>query len=249
MLLDYQWVEAKFKDRPNRFIAYFETAEGEVKAHVPNTGRLRELLVPGAKVLLSYHNQPTRKTQYELRLVHNGATWISIDSQLPNRVVEEGFKTGIIDDFGPSENYKREYTYGNSRFDFCLFSNPNILVEVKGVTLVKEQWGYFPDAPTERGVRHVEELTDALREGWRCGVIFLVQHPHAKGFTPNGKMDPAFANAVKRAVEAGVEVVAWRCSVTPEAVELQERIPVVLWEAENENTLLDTARKSRKRRI
>lgn len=249
MKFTYDWVPAFFIDRANRFIATFGTAEGTVTAHVPNTGRLRELLVPGAEVLLSRHDEAHRKTGFELRLVKNKNIWVSIDSQLPNRVVEEGLKLGIIDDFGPVLEYKREVSFGNSRFDFRIHSGSNWLVEVKGVTLVEKDWSYFPDAPTERGTRHVKELAAAALQGLSAGVVFLVQHPEAKGFTPNGKMDPAFARAVNDAAEAGVRMVAWKCAVTPESIDLTERIPIVLWEDNHENLVRSPSRKGSKRRV
>lgn len=225
------------------------TPEGEVKAHVPNTGRLRELLLPGTEVLLSQHFEGHRKTQYELRLIKAGASWVSIDSQLPNRVVEEGLQAGIIDDFGPFSSFRREVTFGNSRFDFRLYGERDCLVEVKGVTLLQEGWSYFPDAPTERGARHLRELVEAVRSGLAAGVVFLVQHPEAKGFTPNGTMDPDFARAVNAAVAAGVTVVAWKCAVSQVGIELVERIPIRLWEEEDENLIPSPTRKGRQGRI
>lgn len=249
MDFSYAWVPGLFISRPNRFIAYFSTADGDVRAHVPNTGRLRELLVPGAEVLLSRHSETHRKTEFELRLVKKDAIWVSIDSQLPNRVVEEGLSSGVIDDFGAVSVYRREVTFGNSRFDFCLYGERDCWIEVKGVTLVEDGWSYFPDAPTERGTRHVRELTEAAEQGISTAVIFLVQHPLAAGFTPNGKMDPAFARAVNAAAAAGVQLVAWKCSVTPDRVELTHRIPVVLWEETHENPLHSPPRKSSKRRL
>lgn len=249
MDFSYAWLPGLFISRPNRFIAYFMTAEGEVRAHVPNTGRLRELLVPGAEVLLSRHSEAHRKTGFELRLIKNDQIWVSIDSQLPNRVVEEGFQSGIIDDFGAVSDYRREVTFGNSRFDFCLYGDVDCWVEVKGVTLVEDGWSYFPDAPTERGTRHLTELTEAARQGISAGVVFLVQHPAAKGFTPNGKMDPAFARAVNAASAAGVRLVAWKCAVSPAGVALTHRIPITLWEETNENPLHPQTRKSGKTRL
>lgn len=230
MKFDYQWVAGRFISRPNRFIAHIMTADGPVVAHVPNTGRLRELLPPDAEVLLSRHDDPRRKTQYELRLIKAGTFWVSIDSQLPNRVVEAGLRSGRIDDFGPGADCRREVTFGNSRFDFCLPGDPGCLIEVKGVTLVENGWSYFPDAPTERGTRHLQELTVARQQGISAGVLFLVQHPQAVGFTPNGRMDPTFARAVNAAADAGVVLVAWKCSVSPEGIELTGRIPIRLWE-------------------
>lgn len=249
MKFTYEWVPAFFIDRSNRFIATFGTEEGTVTAHVPNTGRLRELLVPGAEVLLSRHREVHRKTGFELRLVRTEECWVSIDSQLPNRVVEEGLQTGVIDDFGSKPDYRREMGFGNSRFDFRLYGEKDCFVEVKGVTLVKEGWSYFPDAPTERGARHLKELAEAVSQGFDAGVVFLVQHPLAQGFTPNGEMDPVFAQAVREAALAGVRMVAWKCAVTPEGIELVHRVPIVLWEDSHENNLHPSPREGRKRRV
>ncbi len=249
MNFTYDWVPGTFISRPNRFIAYFSTAEGDVKAHVPNTGRLRELLVPGAQVLLSRHMEAHRKTGFELRLVKTDSSWVSIDSQLPNRVVEEGLRSGVIDDFGPMTGYRREVTFGNSRFDFCLYGEQDFWVEVKGVTLLEDGWSYFPDAPTERGTRHLLELTEAAEKGLCAGVVFLIQHPQALGFTPNGRMDPAFARAVNAAASAGVKLVAWKCAVSPEKIELTERIPITLWEETDENPVHPSSRKGSKGRV
>lgn len=226
----YEWVQATFISRPNRFIAWFRAGDADLKAHVPNTGRLRELLVPGAQVLLSRHNEPHRKTAFELRLVRSGEAWVSIDSQLPNRIVEEGLRLGIIDDFGAVKAWRREVPHGKSRFDFSLETDRQWLIEVKGVTLLESGWCFFPDAPTERGGRHVSELTALAETGMATAVIFLIQHPEAQGFTPNGRTDPAFARAVSDAARAGVRLIAWKCHVTPEAVTLWERVPIRLWE-------------------
>lgn len=209
----------------------------EVKAHIPNTGRLRELLPPGAEVMLSRHDEPHRKTGFELRMIKKDGVWVSIDSQLPNKVVEEGLLSGMISDFGCVTALRREVTHGSSRFDFYIEAEQPWFIEVKGVTLVEGNWSYFPDAPTERGARHVRELTAFVADGGAAGVIFLVQHPRAQGFTPNWKMDPAFSHAVAEAEKAGVKLVAWKCSVDTESVVLQERVPVIVGRSDNENAV------------
>jgi len=230
MELKYRWIEGRFLKRPNRFIAHVEFGGETLIAHVPNTGRLKELLVPGALVRLSDHEGADRKTRYELRMVQAGEHWVSIDSQLPNRIVADGLSDGTICDFGIIKGLRREVIYGNSRFDLLLDTEPETYVEVKGVTLIRDDWSFFPDAPTERGARHVRELMDAIQNGYNAGIVFLVQHPAARGFTPNGQTDPAFAKAIAEAVQVGVQVVAWKCNVTSDSVSLWERIPVVLWE-------------------
>lgn len=178
MRFAYHWVPATFISRPNRFIAWFRAGEADVKAHVPNTGRLRELLVPGAEVLLSLHQEPRRKTDYELRLVKSGTAWVSIDSQLPNRIVEEGLQNGLIDDFGLVSSWRREVPYGNSRLDFRVESDREWLVEVKGVTLQADGWSYFPDAPTERG--------PAMSTSWRSGRPRGLRGGAVSGAAPGG---------------------------------------------------------------
>ncbi|MDF2941278.1 MAG: sfsA [Herbinix sp.] len=228
MKLNYEIHYGIFLYRPNRFIAYINIDDTELICHVPNTGRLRELLIPGAEVMVSYHPAPTRKTKYELRMVKKGSDWISIDSQLPNALAHEAIANNVIQELQGYVQIKREVTYQNSRFDLQLLGEDICYVEVKGVTLERDGWCYFPDAPTERGRKHIDELFHAVKSGYRGILLFVIQIEHAKGFSPNAVTDPSFAEKVKTAVANGVEVLAYRCHISPEEAIIVELVPVIL---------------------
>lgn len=248
MKLNYDISYGTFIKRPNRFIAHVDLSGIEVICHVPNTGRLRELLIPGVRVMLSYHPSETRKTQYELRMVMKEGFWISIDSQLPNSLVHEAIPHEIIDELKGYSTIRREVTYQNSRFDLQLANDasPEIkrkdinieeavlqknqicFVEVKGVTLERDGWSYFPDAPTERGRKHIDELIHAVKNGYRGVLLFVIQLENAEGFSPNSITDPEFSSKVSAASLAGVEILAYRCKVSPEEVLITNRLPVLL---------------------
>ncbi len=229
MTLRYDIRLGTFISRPNRFIAYIDVDGEEIKTHVPNTGRLRELLLPGTPVILSYHPSENRKTNYELRMVKKNDFWVSIDSQLPNTLAYEAISNNVIKELSGYNHIKREVTYQNSRFDLQLVRDDQIcFVEVKGVTLERDGWSYFPDAPTERGRKHIDELIQAVKAGYRAALLFVVQLTYAKGFTPNKVTDPDFAEKVKEAKNAGVEILSYRCIVTPSEVKITDKIPVVL---------------------
>ncbi|NLJ97169.1 MAG: DNA/RNA nuclease SfsA [Clostridiales bacterium] len=235
MKLNYDSYIGTFIRRPNRFIAHIDIDGKEVICHVPNTGRLKELLTPGVSVLLSYHSSPTRKTKYELRMIKKKEAWISIDSQLPNALAYEAIASDVIEELIGYTTIKREVTYQNSRFDLQLTDNVNLnysqqacFVEVKGVTLEHDDWTYFPDAPTERGRKHIGELIHAVNNGHRAVLLFVIQVEYATGFTPNKATDPEFALMVETAFKAGVEVLAYRCKVSPDEVTIVEKIPLVL---------------------
>jgi sugar fermentation stimulation protein A len=226
MKLNYDTYIGTFIGRPNRFIAHVDIGGKEVISHVPNTGRLKELLIPGVTVMLSRHPSEVRKTEYELRMVKKGSNWISIDSQLPNALAKEAILNGVIKELSGYTKINREVTYQHSRFDLQL--SEGCFVEVKGVTLEREGWSYFPDAPTERGRKHIDELILAAMDGYRAVLLFVVQLDYANGFSPNKITDPAFAIKVEEAIKAGVEVLAYRCTVTPDEVKVMSRIPVTL---------------------
>ena len=208
---------AVFLDRPNRFIARVEL-EGTVETvHVKNTGRCRELLVPGAEVWLSAGAKPGRKTGYDLVAVEKNGTLFNIDSQAPNRVVREWLEGQGFDRVLP------EYSFGQSRLDFCLErGGERWLLEVKGCTLERAGIGYFPDAPTQRGARHLRELTAALEQGWRSAVVFVMQAASIRTVLPNRDTDPAFAEALTAAEAAGVRVLCLPCRVTPDSLTIAE---------------------------
>ena len=209
-------VEAKFISRPNRFIAIVSVDGDEIKVHVKNTGRCKELLIPGCTVYLEKAGNPERKTPYDLVAVEKDGRIINIDSQAPNKVVKEW-----LESTGKYSKVQPEYKYGNSRIDFYMEKEiPNksvqpYLMEVKGCTLFKDGIGYFPDAPTERGTKHLKELTMALEKGIKTRAAFVIQGEGISEVRPNEETDPEFAKAFYEAKKAGVEIVFYLCEVTP----------------------------------
>ncbi len=227
-----QVTKAIFLERPNRFVAYCEVEGTTHKVHVKNTGRCKELLVPGVVVYLEESQNPNRKTKYSLIAVEKGNLLINMDSQAPNQVVEEALRMeniklpGIV---GPFICIKREKTYGQSRFDFYLETEKEkIFIEVKGVTLEEEGIVRFPDAPTERGVKHVEELISATKEGYKCYVLFVVQMARARYFTPHEARHPEFAKALVNAAQNGVGILAYTCQVAPDTLMIDQPLEVRL---------------------
>ena len=221
-----QVIRARFLARPNRFIAHAALDGGEaVVCHVKNTGRCRELLVPGAAVYLERAANPARKTAYDLIAVEKGGRLINMDAQAPNRAFAEWART-----FDPSaETVKPEFTFGQSRLDFCLEGPQGLhLVEVKGVTLEDGGHARFPDAPTERGVRHLHELMRAAALGHRATAFFVIQMEDVTDFAPNDDTHPAFGQALRQAAAAGVQVAAYICRVTPDSMTIHRPVPVVL---------------------
>ena len=219
----------RFLRRPNRFIAHVELDGQEVVCHVKNTGRCRELLVPGAAVWLCKSDNSARKTAYDLVAVQKGDLLINMDSAAPNAVFGEFARAGKF--LPDTEGVKSEVRYGASRFDFCITAGGQThYVEVKGVTLEEAGVVRFPDAPTERGVRHLRELMDAKAAGYGAHAVFVIQMERAGYFTPNERTHPAFAVALREAAEAGVQVHAYTCRVTSDGMEMAEPVPVVLEE-------------------
>lgn len=225
--MQYREVRAgRFLSRPNRFIAHVDLDGEETVCHVKNTGRCRELLLPGACVYLERGTNPHRKTAWDLIAVEKGDMLVNMDAQAPNRVFAEFAPT-----FDPQAvQVRSEYRYGASRLDFCLLHEDNVLhlVEVKGVTLEREGHALFPDAPTERGVKHIRELTEAVRQGHRASVVFVVQMAQVIDFAPNDETHPAFGAALREAAQNGVNVVAYTCRVTPDTLTIDRQIPVIL---------------------
>lgn len=220
MIFEYKLITGYFIKRPNRFIAHIDLGGKEVIAHVPNTGRMKELLLPRVEVLVSYHPEPNRKTHYTLRMIKKNGCWVSIDSQLPNQLAVEGIQKGMIKELQGYKEIKRESVYGNSRFDLKLEGDQICYVEVKGVTLEIDGWGYFPDAPTERGRKHVEELCEVVQRGMRGVLLFVVQYEKVQGFSPYEKNDPTFAEVLRMAEKVGVEILVYKCKVEPQGVEI-----------------------------
>ncbi|WP_298024155.1 DNA/RNA nuclease SfsA [uncultured Dysosmobacter sp.] len=220
-------ISGRFLDRPNRFIAHVETAAGVETVHVKNTGRCRELLVPGATVYLARGTNPARKTAYDLIAVEKGARLINMDAQAPNQVFAEWAASG---GFLPDVTaVRREYVYGDSRLDFCLETPKGLhLVEVKGVTLEEGGAARFPDAPTERGVKHIRELQRAASAGLDATLFFVVQMEDIRSVAPNDGTHPAFGAALREAAANGVNVRACDCAVTPESLVIRQSVPVIL---------------------
>ena len=219
-----------FLRRPNRFIAHCLISGKEEVCHVKNTGRCRELLTPGCTVYLEFSANPSRKTRYSLIAVEKAGRLINIDAQAPNAVFYEALCKGFCPDFAPTiAEIRREVPCGQSRLDFCLTTADGpCYVEVKGVTLETNGVVRFPDAPTERGCRHVRELCAMAKKGVQAAVVFIVQMEQVSYFTANWEMDPLFADALLQAQAAGVAVQAYRCKVRPDALELSETVPVRL---------------------
>ena len=220
-------IPATFISRPNRFIAHVEI-DGETEiAHVKNTGRCKELLIPGVKGILQWSDNPSRKTKYDLIAVYKGDRLINIDSQAPNRVFYEYLQTGTYID--GITLIKPEAKYGGSRFDFYVEAGVrNIFIEVKGVTLEKNGVVLFPDAPTLRGVKHLNELTQCIGEGFEAYVVFVVQMKNVRFFTPNNKTHPEFGAALISAQKTGVKVAAMDCAVTENSLYIGDPVPVKL---------------------
>ncbi len=223
----YQEMKAgRFLDRPNRFVAHVEM-EGRVETvHVKNTGRCRELLQPGARVWCSVSDNPARKTKYDLITVEKGSYLINMDSQAPNAAVREWLAAGGL---GSMELIRPERTFAESRFDFYLErSGQGMYLEVKGVTLEDGGVCRFPDAPTERGTRHLRELMKAKRSGFDAAVLFVIQMRPVKYLEPNDATDPAFGAALREASAAGVQVLAVDCKVSADAMEIGDFVEVRL---------------------
>ena len=217
--MKYSRIETgRFLERPNRFIAYVERKGQKECVHVKNTGRCRELLYPGAVVYLQPSENPERKTKWDLIAVEKNGQIVNMDSQIPNKVVKEYIEKGKL--FDRVSQIKTEVTYGNSRFDLYVETEEGrkIFIEVKGVTLEEDGIAKFPDAPSERAVKHVEELISARKEGYEAVVCFVIQMKQVRFLTPNVKTHPEFSDALLRARESGVELIALDCTVKKEDV-------------------------------
>ena len=222
-------VPGRFLARPNRFIAHVEIAGKETVVHVKNTGRCKELLIPGTTVYLQDWGEEHagRKTRYDLIAVEKGPLLVNMDSQAPNKVFAEwAHAGGFVPDL---THLKPEAKWGKSRFDFYWESGERRgFVEVKGVTLEQDGLVRFPDAPTERGVKHLEELILAKEEGYQTAVCFVIQMECMREFSPNDETHPAFGAALRKAAGAGVRVIAMECHVTPDTLQITKAVPVRL---------------------
>ena len=225
-------VRGKFISRPNRFIAYVEIEGKTETVHVKNTGRCRELLVEGCRVYLSVSDNPSRKTKYDLIAVEKQREnlpplLVNMDSQIPNDVCAEWLKKGLL--FSSDAVIKREYTYKNSRFDFYVEDKERkIFLEVKGCTLENEGVASFPDAPTERGVKHIKELISAIEDGYEAYVFFVVQMRGMSVMQPNDITHKEFGDALRNAYKTGVKILAYECAVFPDEIVIDKEIRVNL---------------------
>lgn len=213
-------VDGTFIDRPNRFIAHVEINGTVETVHVKNTGRCRELLLPGAAVRLEVSDNPSRKTRYDLVMVYKESLgWVNMDSQAPNKVVQEWLETQDFDEIKP------EYTYGDSRIDFYMKKGKReFLMEVKGCTLEIDGIGYFPDAPTIRGVKHLRELAQASALGYECAIAFVIQMEGIIEVRPNVTTQPEFGEALEQARAAGVKVLFLPCAVGRDTLQIVNKI-------------------------
>ncbi len=230
MIFDKQIVKARFISRPNRFQAYVNIDDVQLMIHVPNTGRCREILIPGVTVILREENNPNRKTKYDLIAVYKGTRLINIDSQIPNKIVDEALKMSKISYFRNCKNIEREKTFGNSRFDFKLLDKDNkeYYLEVKGVTFEEDGVARFPDAPTERGRKHLLELVQVKKSNMGAAVLFLIQMEGIKCFKPYDEIDKKFGDYLRYADKEGVKILAYDCFVGENFITLKDEIKVCL---------------------
>lgn len=217
-------IKGEFLTRPNRFIAQVLVDGNEETVHVKNTGRCRELLTEKAEVFLAVSSNPLRKTKYDLVAVKKGNKLINMDSQIPNDVAEEWLRSSNL--FSRDAVIRREVNCGKSRFDFYIEDGERkIFLEVKGVTLENGGIAMFPDAPTERGVKHISELISLKKEGYEAYILFVIQMEEVTGFMPNDITHKAFGDKLREAEEAGVEIFIKNCKVTENAIEIKGDIP------------------------
>ena len=215
-----------FLERPNRFRAQVLINGKEETVHVKNTGRCRELLIPGVPVFLEKSNNPNRKTQYSLIAVQKGSILVNMDSQAPNAVAAEALAAGKLHEIGMVDTYRREVTKGNSRFDlFFKKGKQEGFIEVKGVTLEEDGIARFPDAPTLRGKKHLEELAQLAKEGYLCAVLFLIQMKGCHLFCPHWERDLGFSQALVHAASCGVKILVYDCVVTENSLSLDRAVP------------------------
>ena len=219
-------IPGEFIDRPNRFIAHVRIG-GEIETvHVKNTGRCRELLQPGVRVWCCHWDNPKRKTAYDLITVEKGTRLINMDSQAPNTAAREWLEAGNL---GQIENLRSEVFFGDSRFDFAFTKDGRpCFLEIKGVTLENDGICAFPDAPTQRGAKHLKELKRAVEEGCGGYVLFVIQMEDVTYLHPNDVTDPVFGEALREAAAAGVQVLAAQCHITPDSMTVTRQVPVDL---------------------
>ena len=218
-------IRGKFIERPNRFIAHVEVNGKTEICHVKNTGRCKELLIPGVTVFLQENDNPKRKTKFSLIGVIKGERIVNIDSQVPNKAVHEWIRKGNL--FKEVTLVKPEKTYNKSRFDFYVETKEKkIFMEVKGVTLEENNVVRFPDAPTERGVKHINELCDCIKEGYEAYIVFVIQMRGVSYFEPNDETHKEFGDALRKAKKLGVNIIAVDCEITEDSIEIKDYVEV-----------------------
>lgn len=230
MKLPQLLLEARFLQRPNRFLVIADLDGKAVKVFTPNPGRMAELLRPGKRLFVAPQlASPTRSTGYDLVLVRHNGHYIGVDSRAPSEIVAEALKECVLPGFRRWTSLEREVRFNSSRLDFRLRWGKEVCyLEVKSVNLVQSGHALFPDAPTERGARHLRELREAVHCGFRAAVLFVIQRSDATSFSPHEERDPDFARELRAASQAGVRIVACRCSVTRKEIRISASVPVIL---------------------
>ena len=231
MIYDGEFIEGQFLERPNRFLSVVMVSGHKEFAHVPNPGRMKELLIPGVTVVLKKEDNPDRKTSYTLVMVYKNGVLVLLHTTLPNKLAATTIADGLLEEFRGYEVVRREVQYKNSRFDLLLSKDEKLcFVEVKSVSLVKGRTAMFPDAPTLRGTKHVHHLMDAMDDGYEAAILFLIQRHDADKFTTNDATDPKFAAALREAQNYGVKLCAYTCKVDIGRVEVHRQIEIILTE-------------------
>ena len=222
-------IEARFKRRLNRFAALVEIKGIETLVHIANSGRMNEIFVPGYRVYLQPASGSHRKTAFDLALVELGPLLCSIDSQLPPLLFQEAYHRGLLPEFSDFDRLQREQTFEDSRIDILVSGRSGLCyIETKSVTLVRNGVGLFPDAPTDRGRKHLRALCNAIKIGYSASVIFIIQRPDCNAFSPNDTADPKFGQALRDSLTSGVTAHAYNCHVNLDGVQLDTEIPILL---------------------
>ena len=231
MVFNHDLIAGILLKRYKRFLADIKLNNGSfITAHCPNSGSMRTCKEPGWKVMVSDSNNPERKLRYTWEMIHNGSCWIGVNTNLPNKLAEEAIRNGIIKELQGYENIRREVKYGkNSRIDLLLSTGGRLCyVEVKNVTLVEDGYYQFPDAVTERGLKHLHELTAEVKAGHRAVMLYVIQRSDGKKFKPAGHIDAEYTRGLTKAVSDGVEAIAYRAEVSPQKIEIVEPVEVDL---------------------
>lgn len=225
-------ISGKILKRYKRFLADVELENGEIiTAHTANTGSMKTCWEPGWSVMLSFHDNPNRKLKYSLELTNNGETWIGVNTSLPNKIAVEGIQKGVVKELKGYSTIKPEAKIGKSRIDILLSNDGEdpCYVEVKNVTLLGDKkMGIFPDAVSTRGQKHLEELKGLVEKGIRAAMLYVINREDVTSFAPADEIDPVYGKLLREASEAGVEILAYRCSVGPDEIKLSKKVPVKL---------------------